>query len=121
MVLLKLATSIEQEQLWLTSYTHNSNTINAIYLSDPFEEKFSLSSLSFTLGSNQCVCSPDTHTTHSYLLNIVLPYQYNYFTAQEAFHDVKGTVNIQEIHYCEENQSISPTVTGVKNYRKLDT
>lgn len=70
-----------------------SNTINTIYLSGPFVEKFSISSLSFALGSNQCVCSPDTHTTHSNLLNTVLPDQYTYFTAQEAFHDVKGTIN----------------------------
>ena len=69
-----------------------SNTINAIYLSSPFLEKSSFFLIFFCSSeeSGQRSCSPDTHTTHSNLLNPVLSDRYTYFTAKEAFNDVKG-------------------------------
>jgi hypothetical protein len=41
--------------------------------------------------------------------------------AKEAFHNVKGSIKIQKIQHCEEKQSASLTVTGVKNYQKFYT
>ena len=94
-----------------------SNTINVMYLSSPFVEKSFFCS---SEESNQC-CSPDTQTTHWNLLNTVLPVQYTYFTAKEAFHDVKGPINVQKLQHCKENQSVFLTIAGVKKYWKFYT
>jgi len=71
------------------------------------------------LLSSQCSGSRDTRTTHLNLRNTVVPDQYTYFTAKEAFHYVKGSINIQKLQHCKENQSASLTPTGVKNYQIL--